>query len=131
MNAQATQQSPKTFGPYSPVRQAGDAYYISGQIGINPITHTASENPAEQMDQALKNLGNVLASVGLRYAQVVKTTLYLTDMQTFPVVNDVYLGYFSEPRPARSAVGVNDLPHVGGNTKLVVEIDAVAVGNAS
>ena len=70
----------KTYGPYTPVRQAGDTYYISGQVGVDPDSKTARSHVAEQVDQALKNLGRALDSVGLSYDDVVKTTLYLTNM---------------------------------------------------
>jgi 2-iminobutanoate/2-iminopropanoate deaminase len=131
MSNQANKQSMTTFGPYSPVRQSGDTYYISGQIGVDPNTKIASEGAAEQVHQALKNLGEALSSVGLGFNDIVKTTLYLTDMTTFKQVNDIYVGYFEEPRPARTTIGVAELPRVGSNTKLIFEIDAVAARSTS
>ena len=120
-------ETPKTYGPYSPVRQVGDTFYISGQVGVNPVSKTASEAVTDQVDQAIKNLGVVLASAGLDYDDVIKTTLYLTDISMFTQVNSIYLLYFNEPRPARTTVGIAELPRVGGDAKLVFEIDAVAV----
>jgi 2-iminobutanoate/2-iminopropanoate deaminase len=131
MDKQQETQPLNTFGPYSPVRKHGTIYYISGQVGVNPNTHTASESVSEQTDQTLQNLGTALASAGLTYNDIVKTTLYLTDMDTFDAVNEVYVGYFNEPRPARTTIGVSSLPRVAGDTKLVFEMDAIAVKAAS
>jgi 2-iminobutanoate/2-iminopropanoate deaminase len=119
------------FGPYSPVRQAGDTYYISGQVGVDAESKRASSMVEVQVDQSLKNLGTALESVGLTYDDVIKTTLYLTDMDDFIAVNDAYMGYFKEPRPARTTIGIAELPRVAGDIKLVFEIDAVAVRSAS
>lgn len=130
MDSQQDTKALNTFGPYSPIRQHGVTYYISGQIGVNPGTHTASEDVVEQANRALQNLGIVLKSVGLAYDNVVKTVLYLTDMDAFDTINDVYTGYFNEPRPARTTVGVHSLPRVAGDVRLVFEIDAVAMSPA-
>jgi 2-iminobutanoate/2-iminopropanoate deaminase len=128
-----TQQvpTPTTFGPYSPIRQAGDTYYISGQIGVDPQTHAAEENIARQTICALENLGEVLRDAGLEYRDIVRTTIYLTDMADFATVNDIYVGYFPEPRPARTCVEVAGLPRVAGDTQLCIEIDAIAVRRPS
>lgn len=126
MTDQTAAQPPRTFGPYSPVRRSGDSYYVSGQVGVDPVTKSASGDLAGQVKQALDNLGATLVSVGLSYTDVVKTTLYLTDMSEFATVNALYVEYFEEPRPARTTVGVADLPHVAGDTKLLFEIEAVA-----
>jgi 2-iminobutanoate/2-iminopropanoate deaminase len=131
MGNQVNEEVAKSYGPYSPVRQAGDTFYIAGQIGIDPETKRASDGVADQVNQTLKNLGVVLGTVGLGYDDVVKATLYLTDMGTFTQVNEVYVNYFHEPRPARTAVGAAELPRVAGDTKLVFEIDAVAVRSTS
>lgn len=124
-------ETPKTYGPYTPVRQAGDTYYVSGQVGVDPDSKTASSHVAEQVDQALKNLGRALDSVGLSYDDVVKTTLYLTNMSTFSEVNETYVRYFTNLRPARTTVGVATLPAVAGGVALVFEVDAVAVRRKS
>jgi 2-iminobutanoate/2-iminopropanoate deaminase len=126
MSTKDNSHSPQTFGPYSLVRQSGETFYISGQVGINPETKTASSELASQVDQALANLGTALESVGLGYDAVVKTTLYLTDMDDFHVVNEVYIGYFKVPRPARTTVGVAELPRLAGDIPLVFEIEAIA-----
>ena len=120
-----------TFGPYTPVRQAGDFYFVSGQVGVDPATKTASEDVAEQTHQALKNLKSMIEGAGLTLDHIVKTTIYLVDMGDFPVVNEVYMDYFNEPRPARSTVGVRELPRVAGETPIKIEIEAVATSAAA
>lgn len=116
----------ETYGPYSPVRQAGDYYFISGQVGVNPATKQAAAGIAEQTHQALTNLQAVLQPAGLSLEDVVKTTVFLTNMEHFTEVNSVYVEHFtSVPRPARSCVGVAKLPNVAHN-ELLVEIEAVA-----
>lgn len=131
MDKQNAAETPETFGPYTAVRQIGDTYYISGQVGVDPDTKAAGVGIIEQVTQALKNIGSVLRSVGLNYDDVVKTTLYLTDMSAFAMVNDSYVQYFNEPRPARTTVGVAELPRVAGSTKLLFELDAVAARGGS
>ncbi len=126
-NVQKGSQSKPVFGPYSPIRKAGNFYFVSGQVGVNPATKTASRGVAEQTQQALTNLGNVLKSAGLGFDDVVKITIFITDMSCFGVVNDVYVGYFSEPRPARSTIAVAELPRVAGDTPVKIEIDAIAI----
>lgn len=117
-----------SYGPYTPVRQAGNVYFISGQIGIDPVTERAAAHIAEQTIQVLKNLRGVLATAGLEMRHVVKTTVFLSDMGDFAEMNKVYLEYFDAPRPARSCVAVAELPRLADN-QLLVEIEAVAVVN--
>ncbi|MEK7152903.1 MAG: Rid family detoxifying hydrolase [Patescibacteria group bacterium] len=125
-NTQAPPGNNRVFGPYSPVRKAGDLYFVSGQIGVDPATKTASADIAEQTHQVFANLKDVLTSVGLDLDRVVKTTIFLTDMADFAVVNEVYVGYFAEPRPARGTVAVKELPRVAGDIPIKIEIEAVA-----
>lgn len=115
------------FGPYSAIRQAGDLYFVSGQVGVNPDTKTAPADTAAQTRQALTNLKSTLASAGLSLDQVVKTTIFVTDISEFSLVNEVYVEFFSSPRPARSTVGVKELPKVAGDTPIKVEIEAIAM----
>jgi 2-iminobutanoate/2-iminopropanoate deaminase len=115
-----------TFGPYTPVRQAGTMLFVSGQVGVNPKTKTAPEDIAGQTEQALRNLEKALIEAGANLDDVVKTMVFLTDLDDFTTMNNVYEKYFNPPRPARSAVGVRELPRVAGDTKLVIEIEAVA-----
>jgi 2-iminobutanoate/2-iminopropanoate deaminase len=115
-----------TFGPYSPIRQVGDLYFISGQVGVDPDTKAAAAGIQAQMRQVLANLTRVLASAGLTPNHIVKTTIFLTNLDDFATVNDIYVDYFTEPRPARSCVGVAELPRVGGENAIQIEIEAVA-----
>lgn len=112
------------FGPYSPIRQAGDYYFVSGQVGVTP-ERTAREDVTRQSQQALQNLESVLQSAGLAMADVVKTTIFLKNIADFAAVNEVYITHFPEPRPARSCVEVAGLPKLTDNA-LLVEIEAVA-----
>lgn len=115
-----------TFGPYTPLRQAGSTFYISGQVGVDPDTKNAPEDVAGQTEQALKNMAALLESAGLSMRDVIKTTIFVTDIGQFATVNSVYETFFESPRPARSTVGVKELPRVAGETPLLVEIEAVA-----
>jgi len=117
---------PSIFGPYSPIRQAGSFYYVSGQVGVDPATGQCGRTIEEQTSQVMTNIKTVLSSAGLSMDHVVKTTIYVKDMANFTRVNDVYAGFFETPRPARGTVGVKDLPHVGGKTEIMVEIEAIA-----
>lgn len=121
----------QTFGPYTPVRQAGNLYFVSGQVGVEPDSKTTPADIAGQTHQTLKNMAAALQAVGLHMDQVVKTTIYLTDMGDFPAVNDIYTGYFTEPRPARSTVAVVELPRVAGDVRLRIEMDAVVDSTAN
>lgn len=122
-----TPTKPQTFGPYSPIRKAGNVYFVSGQVGVDPATQGTGESVQAQTEQAIKNLLTILATEGLTLKDVVKTTVYLIDMEHFEAMNNVYLSHFSNPRPARSTVAVKELPRVGGGTPIVVELEAVAV----
>ncbi|HUS26493.1 MAG TPA: Rid family detoxifying hydrolase [Nevskiaceae bacterium] len=117
---------PSTFGPYSPVRQAGTLYFISGQVGVDVATKTAPHGVADQTRLALANLAGALDSVGLTPDDVLKTTVYLADMGDFAAMNDIYVQFFVEPRPARACVAVKELPRVAGDIPIRVEIEAVA-----
>ena len=116
----------KAFGPYTPLRQVGEFYFVSGHIGIDPTSGTADTDVRKQTAKVLENMAQTLKVVGLGLDDVVKTTLFLTDMDDFAAVNEVYVTYFAEPRPARSTVGVQALPRLAGTTPLKVEIEAIA-----
>lgn len=117
----------KTFGPYSPVRQVGELYFTAGQVGVDFATKTADADVRVQTAKALDNLAQTLAEVGLSLGDVVKTTLFLTNMDDAGAVNEVYMQYFTiDPRPARSTVAVKELPRVATNTPLKIEIEAIA-----
>jgi 2-iminobutanoate/2-iminopropanoate deaminase len=95
-------------GPYTPAVRAGDWLVVSGQIGLGP--DGLADDVAGQLRQALANLDALLAEHGVRADQVAKTTVFLTDMDDYAVMNDVYCEFFADHRPARSAVAVAALP---------------------
>jgi 2-iminobutanoate/2-iminopropanoate deaminase len=113
--------TPPAAGPYSPAIRAGEFCFFSGQIGLTPDGAVAGETAAAQARQALQNLSSLLAAAGLTTAHVVKTTIFLADMNDFAAVNEVYAEFFATPYPARSTVQVAALP-----LGLRVEIEGVA-----
>ena len=117
----ATTQAPGAIGPYSQAIAAGNWVYTSGQLGMNPETGTLVEGVQEQARQALSNVQAILEEAGASLDHVVKTTVFLKDMNDFAAVNEVYSTFFTEPYPARSAIEVARLPKDG-----LVEIEAVA-----
>lgn len=115
--------APAAIGPYSQAIKAGNVLYLSGQIGMNPATgELVSDDVREQTARALQNMKAVLAAAGATAENVVKTTVFLTDMADFQAVNSVYAEMFSSDAPARSCVAVAALPK-GAK----VEVEAVAV----
>lgn len=122
VQAVRTDDAPAPIGPYSQAIQAGSELFCSGQIPIDPRTGEMIEGDASaQADRVLRNLGAVLQAGGMSYADVVKTTIFLTDMNDFAAVNEVYARYFDAAKPARSTIAVAALPK-GAR----VEIDAIA-----
>jgi 2-iminobutanoate/2-iminopropanoate deaminase len=101
--------------------------FVSGQVGIDPETGTASTGVGEQTTQALTNVATALGTVGLGLGHVVDATVFLTDMNDFAAVNEAYAAQLAEPYPTRTCVGVADLPHVG-DVPLQVEIKVTAFG---
>lgn len=117
-----TSNAPAAIGPYSQGVRAGDFVYCSGQIPLIPKTGEMIEGGVkEQTEQVLENLGQVLAAAGAGFADLVKTTIYLTDLGNFSVVNDIYGRYCGCAMPARATVEVSALPRGA-----MVEIEAVA-----
>jgi len=114
--------APAAVGPYVHAVKAGQTVYTSGQLGLNPETGKLAEGVEAQAEQALDNLKAVLATAGLSLADVVKTTVFLADMNDFAAINAIYAGYFEGEAPARSCVQVAKLP-MGA----LFEIEAVAV----
>lgn len=114
--------APAAVGPYVHAVKAGNFVFTSGQIGLIPETGVLVQGIAAQTEQVLKNLGAVLAEVGLTYTDVIKTTVFLDSMDDFAVVNEIYAKYFTEDAPARSCVEVAALPK-----EALVEIEVVAV----
>ena len=117
----ATVNAPGAVGPYVQAVKAGGTVYCSGQLGIDPATGKLREGVEEQAHQSMKNLGAVLKEAGSCYDCIVKTTIFLTDVNDFAAVNQVYKSYFGESYPARSCVQVAKLP-LGG----LVEIECIA-----
>ena len=118
-----TTLAPAAIGPYSQAIQAGDTVYVSGQLPIDPATGQFAEGDIRDLTrQSLLNVQHILESVGLSMAHVVKTTVFLADMNDFAGMNEVYAEFFAVPFPARSAVAVKTLPKGAS-----VEIECVAV----
>ena len=122
MKAISTKKAPGAIGPYSQAIQAGEFVYTSGQLGLDPATGTFPEGGVkEQARQSLQNVKAILEEAGVTMNQVVKTTVFLADMNDFADMNGIYAEFFSEPYPARSAVAVKTLPKGA-----MVEIEVVA-----
>lgn len=110
----------KPLGPYTPILRSGDLLFVSGQVGLRDGALVDGDVVA-QAEQALTNLAGLLAGEGASMSDVVKTTVFLTDMDHYAPVNEVYIAAFGDHRPARSAVAVAGLP-IGA----LVEIEAIA-----
>ncbi len=118
-----TEKAPGAIGPYSQAVKAGGMVFCSGQIPIDPATgEFVSDAVAEQTEQVLKNLGEVLKAAGSDFTSVVKTTVFLADMDDFAEMNEVYGRYFSSNKPARATVQAARLPR-----DAKVEIDCIAL----
>ncbi len=117
-----TSKAPAAIGPYSQAIRVNGFVYTSGQLGLDPETGELKEGVKEQTHQAFKNIQAILQEEGLDLDQIVKTTVFLNDMNDFAAVNEVYATYFTGSFPARSAVEVARLPKDG-----LVEIEAIAV----
>ncbi len=118
----STEKAPKALGPYSQALKVGGFVWCSGQIPINPATGAIEAVTIEdQTRQAIENLSNVLAAAGTSLSSVVKTTVFIKDMNDFAALNGVYAEMFGDTKPARSCVEVARLPK-----DVKVEIEAVA-----
>ncbi len=118
----ATDNAPGAIGPYSQAIDTGSFVFISGQIPVNPATGEIPEGITAQTTQSLANVKAILAEAGLSVDNVVKTTVFLSDMANFVPMNEVYAQVFTAPFPARSAVAVRELPK-----QVLVEIEVIAV----
>lgn len=118
----ATTAAPGAIGPYSQAVQVGDYIFASGQLGLIPETGQLAEGLEAQATQSLRNVSAILEAAGTGLDQVVKTTVFLKDMNDFARVNEIYGSFFAEPYPARSAVEVARLPKDG-----LVEIEVIAL----
>ena len=114
--------APKAIGPYSQAVRAGQLLFLSGQVALDPATGQMVDGGViEQTRRVFENLGAVLAAAGRSFADVVRTTVFLADMNDFAAMNEVYGQYFKEPYPARATVQVARLPRDAR-----VEIDLIA-----
>jgi reactive intermediate/imine deaminase len=121
----STANAPSAIGTYSQAVNVNGTVYLSGQIPLDPTTMEIVDGTREQVDRVFRNLRAVAEAAGGDFSKIVKLNVYLTDLANFPVVNEVMGGYFSEPYPARAAVGVAALPK--GAT---VEIEGIMVLDA-
>ena len=122
MKVISTKKAPVAIGPYSQAIQVGNLIYTSGQIPIDPETGVFVEGGIkEQTRQSLTNVKAILEEVGLTMSNIVKTTVFMADMNDFAEMNSIYAEFFTEPYPARSAVAVKTLPKGA-----LVEIEVIA-----
>ena len=118
-----TDKAPQAIGPYSQAIAAGQLLFLSGQTPLDPATGKLVDGGiAEQTHRVMSNLRAVLTAAGASFDNVVRTTIFLADMNDFTAVNEVYGSYFENPAPARACVQVAELP-----MKARVEIDAIAL----
>ena len=115
-----TDSAPKAIGTYSQAVRCGATVYLAGQIGLDPVTMEMVAGVGPQIHRVFQNLRAVARAAGGELKDVVKLTVYLTDLGNFALVNEVMATYFSPPYPARAAVGVASLPRAAQ-----VEIDAI------
>ncbi len=119
----STTNAPGAIGPYSQAIRKGNMLFASGQIPLDASSGKVVEgDAAAQATQCCKNVVGILEAAGLSTENVVKTTVFLTDMANFPLVNEVYKQYFNEPYPARSCVAVKQLP-----LDVLVEVEVIAM----
>ncbi len=121
MKTISTDKAPAALGPYSQAQIVGNLVYTSGQIGVDPATGVAPEGVEAQAHQVFKNLCELLKAAGSDISKVVKTTVFIKNMDDFALVNSIYGQYFTEPYPARSCVEVARLPK-----DLLVECEVIA-----
>jgi len=120
----STKNAPAAIGPYSQAIMAGDMLFVSGQIPVDPATgQIVSPDIKEQAIQVMKNISAILAEAGMNTRNIVKTTIFLRDMNKFAEINEVYKGFFNEGEyPARATIEVSRLPK-----DVLIEIEAIAV----
>lgn len=122
MKVISTDKSPAAIGPYSQGLDAGNIVFVSGQIPVNVETGDMAETIEEQTAQSLNNVKNILAANGLTMANVIKTSVFLSDLNDFAAMNKVYETFFTAPYPTRSCVEVAAIPK-GAK----VEIECIAI----
>jgi 2-iminobutanoate/2-iminopropanoate deaminase len=122
VEAFSSPNAPKAIGPYSPAVRAGQLLFVSGQVAIDPATGSlVSGDIRTETRRVMDNLGALLTAAGLGFSAVVRTTVFLADINDFAAMNEVYASYFHEPFPARATVQVARLPRDAR-----VEIDVIA-----
>ena len=117
-----TESAPKAVGPYSQAIATDSMVFTSGQLGVDMLTGKLAEGVESQAKHAMQNLGAVLKAEGLDYRNIVKTTIFMTDLAYFSAVNAIYQSFFAGDYPARSCIQVAALP-LGGS----VEIECIAI----
>lgn len=123
VQAVSSPDAPTAIGPYSPGIRAGQLLFLSGQIALDPQTGVlVGDDVAAQTEQVFRNIGALLRAAGGEFAHIVRTTVFLSDLNDFAAMNAVYARYFGAPPPARSTVEVRRLPRDAR-----VEIDVIAV----
>ncbi|MBK5252900.1 MAG: RidA family protein [Peptostreptococcaceae bacterium] len=122
MKAVVTEKAPQAIGAYSQGLDLGNMIFTSGQLPIDPATGEMPESAAEQAEQSLKNVKAIVEAAGSDMSKVVKTVIFLQDINDFGAVNEVYASFFEEPYPARSCVEVGNVPKGA-----LCEIEAIAV----
>lgn len=121
MKTVSTDKAPAAIGPYSQAQIVGNLVYTSGQIPVDPATGLIAESVEAQAEQVFKNIANLLESAGSSISKVVKTTVFIKNMDDFAAINAVYGKYFTQPYPARSCVEVARLPK-----DVLIECEAIA-----
>lgn len=116
-----TDKAPAAVGTYSQGVKCNGMYYFSGQLGLDPKTMELPQGFELQLNQVMKNIDGLLQSQNLKRTNVVKTTIFMTDLKDFPAVNKAYTEFFTAPYPARSTIEVSALPKGG-----VIEIEVIA-----
>lgn len=124
MKIVSTPNAPQAIGPYSQAMVVNGMVYTSGQIALTPAGEMLENDVELQAHQVLKNLSNVLEASGSSLDKVIKTTIFLADMDDFLKINAIYAEYFGEHKPARSTVAVKTLPK-----NALIEIDCIALVN--
>ncbi len=122
MKAISTPKAPPAIGPYSQAVQSGNILFVSGQLGIDPQSGNMVEGFEAQARLVFSHLQAILEEAGMSFANVVKASVFLKDMNDFALLNEIYAGYFEAPFPAREAIQVARLPKDG-----LVEISVMAV----
>jgi len=120
----STKEAPQAIGPYSQAIAHNGLVYTSGQIALMPDGNMETRDIEYQTKQVMKNLFYVLQEAGAEFNDVIKTTIYLADMDDFATVNEIYAHYFGDHKPARSTIAVKTLPK-----NALVEIECIAIAN--